>query len=336
MIRLFRKIQAKKIVAFAPKLTNGVKEPKQTNQTNQKKIVPRFLTRGIIFKLKKKQPINGAVTFASVAFIFNYNKGKNKSEEMVKEEEVAHPLKKYNKSTSCFKKEKFTSNYIIDINPIKGFQKKTKNAAFAFFYTNLISQGVRSFFLKIRPFLNILQKFTGLLLKKNAHLIRETYPLIYAGLKGASTIGGFKKVLYNKVSVQDRRLKPIYNRRKHNISHYMVVQNQFSRLDKVFFYLGKSKLTSIIGLVLKTAYYVIPRCFSWTKAKKHNCFNNKLSARARAIPNLVSIIEGQVTLLLWRNQFSTSLTKSRQDRRQGVSQNLSVFCKNNTAILLKE
>lgn len=315
MIRLFRKIQARKVVAFAPTLKNQeVKEPKQTNQ---KKEVPRFLTRGIILKLKKKQPINDALTFASAAFTLNYNKGENKGEEKIKEERLTSSLKRYNKSINSVKK--FTRNYIINIKPIKGFQKTMKAVGMSH-----------------RPFLNILQKFTGLLLKNNAHLVREAYPFLYAGLKGASTIAGFKKVLYNKVNVQDRRLKPVYNRRKHNISHYMVVQNQLTRLDKAFFYLGKNKLASIIGLVLKTAYSVIPCSFSWIKAKKQNCFNNRLSIRARAIPNLVSIIEGQVTLLLWRNQFNNSLTKSRQDRRQGISQNLGVFCKNNAAILLKE
>jgi hypothetical protein len=115
----------------------------------------------------------------------------------------------------------------------------------------------------------------------------------------------------------------------------MVVQNQFARLDKAFVYLGKNKLGNIMGVVLKTAYStVLPA--GWIKTKKHNYFNNKLSIRAKTIPHLVSIIEGQVYLLLWRNQFNGSLTKSRQDRRQGGSQNLYVVCKKNTAILLKE
>lgn len=192
-----------------------------------------------------------------------------------------------------------------------------------------------STFLKIKPFFNVLQKFTSLLLKKNVYLIREVYPFIYTSLKGASTISGFKKVLYNKTLVQDRRLKPAYNRRKHNTSHYMVIQNQFARLNKAFVYLGKNKLASMVGLALKTAYSTIYPAFGWVKTKKRNYFNNKLSIRAKAIPNLVSVIEDQTTLLLWRNQFYSSLTKSRQKHKQGVSQNLNVICKNNVTILLK-
>jgi hypothetical protein len=329
-MRLFKKVQARKMVVFAPVLKNrGVKELKNITQ---KKGAPRFLTRGIILKLKKKQSVNNALAFPSVVFTFYQNESKNKDKKKIRKEvgcsvvfsrKVKDQGDRYYKNVNTLKKKSIGDN-IINTKRVKVQQKKIRFIGVLY-----------CAFFKIKPLFNILQKFTDLLLKKNIFLIKEAYPFICTGLKGASTIGGFKKVLYNKILVQDRRLKPAYNRRKHNITHYMVVQNQLARLDKAFVYLGKNKLVNIIGVIFKTVYSIVPWA-GWIKTKKHNYFNNKLSIRAKAIPNLVSIIEGQVTLLLWRNQFNSSLTKSRQDCRQGASQNLNVVCKNSIVILLKE
>ena len=355
MIRLFKKVQARKITVFAPEFKD--RDAKESKKIIQKKKVPRFLTREITLKLRKGQPINGTLAAVPVAFTFYLNESKSSRGKVRTWSQIANCLNKYNKNLNGSKKHKsigseasllrsFLSpwslpsvakqagvrtkdkklqgkdNSIINTRPVKVLQKRTGFAGM-----------LHRAFLNIRPFFNILQKTTDLLLKTNAYLIREACPFIYAGLKGASTIGGFKKVLYNKVLVQDRRLKPAYNRRKHSISHYMVVQNQLARLDKTFVYLGKNKLASIVGLILKSAYCKTP---ARAKIKKYNYFNNKLSIRRKAIPDLVSVIESQEMLLLWRNQFSSSLTKSRQDHRQGASQNLGVFCKSNTAIVLKE
>lgn len=323
MMQLFKTIQTrKKIVVLAPKLKN--QETKEEKITEKK--VGRFLTRGIILKLKKNQSINSALAFANVAFTFYQNKSNHKDKKSLTEKQtnclifapkVKDQKDKFNKNLNCLQEPKLIGGYVVNTKPIKILQKKT-----------VLSPVPHSAFLKIKPFFNVLQKLTGLLLKKNVCLIKEAYPFIYAGLKGASTISGFKKVLYNKILVQDRRLKPTYNRRKHNTSHYMVVQNQLTRLSKTFVYLGKNKLASMVALVLKTAYSTIFPAFSWAKAKKHNYFNNKLLMRVKAIPNLVSVMESQITLLLWRNQFSSSFTKNRQNYKQDISQNLNVICKN--------
>lgn len=329
MIRLFKKVQARKITVFAPEFKD--RDAKESKEIIQKKKVPRFLTREITLKLKKGRPIND--TLAQVAYTFYLNESKSNKGKVKTWSQVSNCLNKYNKDLNGSKKRKPAGpsvflrkgkdNSIINTRPAKVLQKKTEFAGM-----------LHRTFLSTGSFFNILQKTTDLLLKTNAYLIREACPFIYAGLKGASTIGGFKKVLYNKVLVQDRRLKPAYNRRKHSISHYMVVQNQLARLDKTFVYLGKNKLASIIGLILKSAYCKATPAKA--KIKKYNCLSNKRSIRGKAIPNLVSAIEGQKTLLLWRNQFSSSLTKSRQDHRQGALQNLGVFCKRNDAIVLKE
>lgn len=323
MIRLFKKVQARKTTVFAPESKD--RDAKESKKIIQKKQLPRFLTREIVLKLKKRRAVNGTLAGVPVAFTFYRNESKNNRSKVKATERLASSLNKDNKGVNLLKEHKLTGNNIINTKPVKVSQKRTGFAGI-----------LRSTFLNIRPFFNVLQKSTDLLLKTNGYLIREAYPFIYAGLKGASTIAGFKKVLYNKILVQDRRLKPAYNRRKHNISNYMVVQNQLARLDKTFVYLGKKKLASMIALVLKSAYCKGTPVETRAKIKKHSYFNNKLSIREKAIPALISIIEGQDTFLLWRNQFRSSLTKSRQDRRQGVSQNSDVFCKNNTAIVLKE
>ena len=327
MIRLFKAVQRRKIIS-RPVWEPKNKKPKELKKIAQKTKVPRFFSRGIVFKLRKRQPINNALALTSLAFPFYQNKSKWKSETNTTKEALISKVKKKNRSNKnvySLKEHKSVSSYIVNTKPIKILQKKAT-------FINML----RNIFLKVNPFFSILQKFTSLLLKRNTYLVRCAYPFIYGGLTGASTIGGFKKVLYNKILVQDRRLKPAYNRRKHNISHYMVIQNQLARLNKTFVYLGKNKLTNMIGLILKSTYPMISPTFNWVRTKKHNCFNNKLATRGKAIPKLVSTIEGQVTLLLWRNQFSGSLTKSRQDHRQNVLQNLRVVSKNNTVILLKE
>jgi hypothetical protein len=331
MIRLFKTVQGRKVIGFpVPEPKN--QEAKELKKIAQKKKVPQFLTREITLKLKKRHFINSTLASPSVALVFSRNKsrGEKKTTEKVANSfalisKVKNEDNQCNINVSRLKEDKSMSNYIMNTKPIKILQKKTT-----------FIRMLNSAFLKINPFFNLLQKFTNLLLKRKIYLVRGAYPFIYGGLKGASTIGGFKKVLYNKILVQDRRLKPAYNRRKHDISHYMVIQNQLARLDKTFVYLGKNKLANIIGLVLKSTYPTISPAFNWIKAKKHKNPNSKASIRGKAIPKLVSTIEGQVTLLLWRNQFNGSLTKSRQDHRQNVSQNLKVFCKNYTVILLKK
>lgn len=356
---MFKTVQRRKRMGLVPEPRN--QEAKELKKIAQKKRVPRFLTRRIFLKLKKRQSINSTLALPSVAFAFYRNKSKSRSEKKATEEvvnslaftfKVKNQENKSNENVNCLKEHKYISNFIMNTKPIKVLEKKA-----------IFIDMLHSTFFKIKPFFNILQKFTSLLLKRNVYLVRGAYPFIYGGLKGASTIGGFKKVLYNKVLVQDRRLKPAYNRRKHNISHYMVIQNQFARLDKTFVYLGKNKLANMIGLVLKTTYPMIFPAFNWVGKQSlqtfktegfepltlkrvsgkrgkdkngMNYFNSRPLIRGKTIPTLVSIIEGQVTLLLWRNQFNGSLTKSRQDHRQNVLQSLKIVCKNNTVILLKE
>ena len=106
--------------------------------------------------------------------------------------------------------------------------------------------------------------------------------------------------------MKDRKLQPSTNRRKHNHSHYLIITNQFRRINKTFHYVGRPNLLNIVAFALKTAYVF--------ESAKYICFisNSAPSASIRAIPYLVSTIETQIMVLLWRNQFRCHLTGSRQ------------------------
>ena len=169
---------------------------------------------------------------------------------------------------------------------------------------------------KVKCFI-ALKGFISKLLKGNSYCIKQMRPYLYSDLKGFSTTAGFKKALYNKVSMQDRRLQPGTNRRKHNHSHYLIITNQFRRIKKTFHYVGKQNFSNIVAFVLKTAYFFKPVksiCF---------IFNSAPLPSIRAIPYLVSTIETQIMVLLWRNQFRCHLTNSKQALlHQNTKQNM--------------
>lgn len=316
MISLFQKVQVKR------KRVTLVSECNKPKLKKPKKIAhSRFLIRSIFFKLKDKQliSINNSLAFF-IALSFNQTKSKN----------ITKQKKAINTVTSI----------CIYIPRIKDQKKryyltsfKEPNIRNSINNKHILQKQITyiSTLFKIKSCFSILEKHTNLLLKNNVYLIKSGQP--YTGLTSYSTIGGFKKVLFNKALVYDRRLKPSYNRRKHNITHSIVVKNQLARLDKTFLYVGKNKLSSMIALVLKAAYYRIPMRDPLTTKINSNC-NNKKLVRVKAIPYLVSIIEGQFSQLIWRNQFNSLLTKSRQNYRQDVFF-LSCVFKNMNVVLFK-
>jgi hypothetical protein len=89
---------------------------------------------------------------------------------------------------------------------------------------------------------------------QHLHLTRQIHPFLSGSLKGSSTTAGLKKVIYNRVFVQNRQLRPGYNRRKHNHSHSMIIENQLGRVSKTFGYMGRNKLLSIIAFALNMAH----------------------------------------------------------------------------------
>ena len=172
---------------------------------------------------------------------------------------------------------------------------------------------------------------TCLLLKNNYRLIRQVHSFLWGNLKGSCTAAGFKKVLYNRITVVNRQLKPGYNRRKHNHSHSIIITNQLRRIDKAFRYVGRNKLLSIIALALGVGYNLK------AKEQKNTIFSSNQLPSFRTIPNLVSTIETQEALLLWRNQFRYSVDSCRQALlHRNLNQNIDIFCKDNTAVMLKE
>lgn len=140
------------------------------------------------------------------------------------------------------------------------------------------------------------------LLRTNHH---RTTPRVIGG----STVSGFKKLLYHQVMARGYMLYPGFNRRKHNHSYAMVVNNHQVRLGKMYSYLSKNRISAYIGLALKAAWSniaVVGGDTSW----RHN--PGKKSLRKTALPFLVGVIESDSALLLLRCQHRFFLRTSRQ------------------------
>lgn len=118
---------------------------------------------------------------------------------------------------------------------------------------------------------------------------------------GGSSVVGFKKLMYHQVMARGYMLYPNFNRRKHNHSYAMVVNNHHVRLSKMYGYLSKNRIASYIGFALKAAWSLIT-----VPARRAK------SVRKRPIPFLVSLIESDTSLVLLRCQHQFYLRKSRQ------------------------
>lgn len=128
-------------------------------------------------------------------------------------------------------------------------------------------------------------------------------------LKRQSRLSGFKKSLYNRILLRNHRLEPNYNRRKHSISHYMVIHNQYRKLGKTFGYLSMHLIDFFIASALKNSYDFR--------------FNN---LAYRTVPVLVSLIESESSHILYRNlTFSLAQTKLSLRHRLEQRPNLKHF-----------
>jgi hypothetical protein len=249
--------------------------------------------------------------------------------------------------------------------------------------------------------------YTHLFLRKNANYTRNIHPVLRNSLRGCTTVTGFKKSLYSKIKIQDHRLLPSYNRRKHNHSHYMVIENQLRNTSKTFQYISRTRLRYIIAASLKNAHthyrlksyaaefsqlrpiFALALCscllplqeqrkgkssgeplqeksagrrgkargdtnspaflspdenaskaFVAQKRKQLRsclCKSKKqhliLPFCFRPIPALVSFIEMQLDLLVWRNLFNGSLIQSRQILRYEKN---ALRLANKTAVVLSK
>lgn len=221
--------------------------------------------------------------------------------------------------------------------------------------------------------------YAHIFLRKNYNYTRYIHPLLHSSLRGCTTVTGFKKVLYSKIKIQDHKLLPSYNRRKHNHSHYMVIENQLRNTSKAFQYIDRTKLRYIIASSLKKAhtnykleldavdlsqlktghaYYhafvprrldndktnealgqTIPLAPTFCPQQKEKTIHepkelgepDRLILRFcfRSIPALVSLIEAELDMLVWRNLFNDSLMQSRKVLRHEKNQSV-----NETAVVL--
>lgn len=128
-----------------------------------------------------------------------------------------------------------------------------------------------------------------------------------ASLKPQSQLNGFKKSLYNRVLLHNFRLEPNYNRRKHSISHYMLLRNQYTKLSKVFGYLSKNQINFFIAYALKNSFTDTTNMY-----------------RTRPVPTLVSLIESKSSYVLFRN-----LASSKAFYKINLNQGLNTTKKQN-------
>nr|YP_010021564.1 ribosomal protein S4 [Ulva rigida]QOL10405.1 ribosomal protein S4 [Ulva rigida] len=187
----------------------------------------------------------------------------------------------------------------------------------------LLSNTTESLLNKTKPI-----KFNGFLnklLTANNALVKL---ILFSFLKGSTSTTGFKQVLYNRIRIENNRLYPLYNRRKHSHSHHILITNQLGKLSKTFHYLSRNKLKNFITLALTKALgykgkstNTIPYCF----ISRH--------ISARSTPDLIAILETQICTLIWRNQFKHCLGNSRQ---AVLHANFQMLLKNNTALIIKK
>lgn len=146
-------------------------------------------------------------------------------------------------------------------------------------------------------------------------------------VKPSSTVTGFKKLMYNSVKLTQNQLTPNYNRRKYNHSHYnqIISENtRFSRitcLSKVIRenYTASAVRSNASNLDKKVFYetnnFLKDDCFSRVPRLEPGFCSNLLRP-IRPIPKIVQLIESRLDIILWRSQFSSSISSARQKVRQ--------------------
>lgn len=80
------------------------------------------------------------------------------------------------------------------------------------------------------------------------------YDQIYVSAYGPINLSAFKKCLFNRVSAANNILMPGYNRRKHGISHGLLINNPLRQLSKTFGYMSRKYINFNLSYVLSTIY----------------------------------------------------------------------------------
>ena len=112
--------------------------------------------------------------------------------------------------------------------------------------------------------------------------------------KPKSSLSGFKKLLFNFVRVQDDAFAPRYNRRKHGLSHDLLLNQPLRKLHKTQSGLKKNELKHGVAFALKQAYepdfnrrgkqHILKRCVpcltyaSWVESHPLNVVSKNQNA----------------------------------------------------------
>lgn len=148
-------------------------------------------------------------------------------------------------------------------------------------------------------------------------------------LKNATGLSGFKKCMFNRIKVHNYRLLPVYNRRKHNASHYMQLTNTQSKLSKTFGYMNKNFMDFLVAITLKAIYSfavsTYTKSFTDSNNNTNNPINGSFPCTRRAVPYLVCIIETSGMPLLRRNLLCGSFRASHALLRHNKLINNSLY-----------
>lgn len=143
----------------------------------------------------------------------------------------------------------------------------------------------------------------------------KTTDLLTIALKACSSLSGFKKSLFNRVKIANYRLEPMYNRRKHSISHYVLLKNQYSKLSKSLGYIKKKKMDYLIGITLKKTFSTYTQTLTYSKInEKHTVLKFK-----RSIPYFVALLETDFSPIVYKNLFSYTYAHAKHIQRHHLT-----------------
>ena len=144
-------------------------------------------------------------------------------------------------------------------------------------------------------------------------------------LKPASTITGFKKLMYSSVKVNQNRLHPGYNRRKYNHSHFNQTLKESSNLSKIYAYLSKRTLKNYcayLSRIVNSRDHSIKTGLHYKQSGLHRTKPYHLNRKSfRPIPGMLNLLESRLDSVFWKNQLSPSIRSSRQKIRNGAAIN---------------
>ena len=196
-------------------------------------------------------------------------------------------------------------------------------------YVKLYPQDTLGFKFKCKNEFEVFRAFTKTSQSKNFNTSVWSYANLSFFHKQGSTLTGFKKLLFNRVSAHKGVLVPAYNRRKYGRSHGLLIQNECAKLSKTFGYISLKTLNFWLAQTLACTYG--EQVFNKSKQKHlknetkpcktpSSKFNetlnflssNKVGTKGSPLAKFTFALETQSEILLWKAQISRSFYQAKQ------------------------